>query len=50
MDRLRAAWALRVNDHGLIAELSDATLFGSLTDERVPEHAPFEVYGIWLAP
>ena len=47
---LRAKWASRINEHGLLADPSDATSFRSMTDRRVPEHAPFEVYGIWQVP
>ena len=47
---LRAKWASRINEHGLLADPSDAISFRSMTDRRVPEHAPFEVYGIWLVP
>jgi hypothetical protein len=44
---LRAKWTTRVNAHGLFADLSDALAFRTLTDQRVPEHAPFRVYGLW---
>jgi len=44
------AWTSRINDHGLLSNLSDALLFRSLTDQRVPEHAPFQVCGLWLVP
>jgi len=47
---LRAAWASRINDHGLLADLSDAISFRLMTDRRVAEHAPFHVCGIWLVP
>jgi hypothetical protein len=43
-------WGSRINDHGLLSNLSDALLFRSLTDQRVPEHAPFQVCGLWLVP
>jgi len=45
---LRARWGRRLNDHGLFTELSDAISFKAVTDKRVPEHAPFEVWGIWI--
>jgi hypothetical protein len=45
---LRPTWAPRLNDHGLLSDLSDAISFRSASDKRVPEHAPFQVYGIWL--
>jgi hypothetical protein len=43
-------WAPRINDHGLLSDLSDTLSFRLLTDRRVPEHAPFEVCGLWLVP
>jgi hypothetical protein len=46
---LRAAWAARLNEHGLFVSGADALAFRELTDVRVPEHAPFRVVGIWLA-
>ncbi|MBI5537997.1 MAG: hypothetical protein HY898_35065 [Deltaproteobacteria bacterium] len=48
VDVLRPPWASRLNHHGLFAEITDALSFRRLTDERVPEHAPFRVYGIWM--
>jgi hypothetical protein len=47
---LRAAWAGRLNDRGLFRDLEDAFAFREVTNARVPEHAPFTVYGIWIAP
>ena len=44
---LAAAWAKRLNEFGLVANLTDATEFRQLTDERVPEHSPFWIYGLW---
>lgn len=46
-DALRLAWAPRLNDRGLFHVVEDAFAFRELTDARVPEHAPFSVYGIW---
>jgi hypothetical protein len=45
---LRATWAPRLNAHGLFEDVADALSFRGLTDERVPEHAPFAVHGIWI--
>ena len=45
---LRAVWASRLNEHGLFSDVADALSFRRLTDERVPEHAPFFVYGLWI--
>jgi hypothetical protein len=41
---LSRAWASNLNHHGLLAELDAARRFAELTDERVPEHAPFLVF------
>jgi hypothetical protein len=48
LESLRSTWAPRLNNHGLFSDISDASLFRSVTDKRVPEHAPFQVYGLWL--
>jgi len=44
---LRPVWGPRLNEHGLFFDMAHALSFRRLTDERVPEHAPFHVYGIW---
>jgi len=44
----RRTWAPRLNEHGLFWEVTEALSFRRLTEERVPEHAPFYVYGIWM--
>lgn len=43
---LRPEWAKRMNDQGLLASLDDALAFRQISDGRVPEHAPFWVYGL----
>ncbi len=48
-DALRAAWAARLDEHGLFAEVQDALAFRRATDTRVPEHAPFADHARWLA-
>jgi hypothetical protein len=46
---VRAKWGLfRLRAHGLFSDISDAISFRSVTDKRVSEHAPFQVYGLWL--
>jgi hypothetical protein len=45
---LRASWAPHLNEHGLLGRLDDAIRFRALADLRVPEHAPFLVWGLWL--
>ena len=46
-DRLHRLWASRLNEFGLLARLEDAVQFRQVSDARVPEHAPFWIYGIW---
>lgn len=48
--RLRRTWAALLNEYGLFSDVADALAFRTLTNQRVPEHAPFRVYGIWLVP
>lgn len=45
---LRATWASHLNEHHLFGDLKRALAFRDLTDRRVPEHAPFFVYALWL--
>ena len=40
-------WADRLNSFGLLTTLEDAVAFRQLCDQRVPEHAPFWIYGLW---
>jgi hypothetical protein len=48
VDDLRVRWGRRLNDHGLFGSIGDALAFRAVTDARVPEHAPFFVYGLYL--
>ena len=41
-------WAHRLNCHHLFDDISDAFAFRSLTNQRVAEHSPFFVIGLWL--
>ncbi len=45
---LRLRWAPQLNEHHLFEETAPAFEFRALADERVPEHAPFFVYGLYL--
>lgn len=45
---LRARWEPRLNDRHLFSSIGDALAFRDVTDGRVPEHAPFFVYGLYL--
>jgi hypothetical protein len=49
VDALRTTWSPRLNEHGLIENLDDALELRTITDARVPEHAPFGVIGLWCA-
>lgn len=50
LEDLRTAWAPCLNVRGLFRVIEDAFAFRKVTDARVPEHAPFTVYGIWIVP
>lgn len=43
-------WAPRLNEHHLFTQLDDAYAFRELTNQRVTEHAPFFVFGLWRIP
>jgi hypothetical protein len=43
---LRTEWASKLNKNGLIEKFDDAMRFRETTDQRVPEHAPFWVFGL----
>jgi hypothetical protein len=48
MQILRDTYASDLNEHHLFDAIEPATAFRMLSDERVQEHAPFFVFGIWL--
>jgi hypothetical protein len=37
----------RINDFGLLQTQEDAVAFMEISNLRVPEHAPFWVYGLY---
>lgn len=43
----RAAWASKLNAHGLLTNARDALVFTGKSDARVKEHAPFAAYEIF---
>ncbi len=45
---LRSSWATHLNEHHLFTDVRRAFSFRDLSDPRVPEHAPFFVYGLYL--
>jgi hypothetical protein len=47
-DTLATEWAHHLNRNHLFDSLERAFAFRSLTNTRVPEHAPFFVIGLWL--
>jgi hypothetical protein len=40
-------WSARLNEHHLFGNAEDALAFRSESETRVPEHAPFFVYGLY---
>jgi hypothetical protein len=44
---LSRVWSDKLNKVGLLTDLDDAVVFRELTDRRVPEHAPFLVFGLY---
>lgn len=50
-ERQRAArWIPHLNRRHLFDSYEPAMAFKHETDDRVPEHAPFFVFGLWLLP
>jgi hypothetical protein len=47
VDALRARWGPKLNDWHLFDDLADARGFKDFSNQRVAEHAPFYVDGIW---
>lgn len=43
----RAKWGPKLNAHHLFDDIEAAYDFAKFTDQRVPEHAPFYVFGVW---
>jgi hypothetical protein len=43
----RARWVPLLNESHLFARAEDAFDFAAYSDVRVPEHAPFSVFGLW---
>lgn len=47
---LAPVWGHRLNSFGLLATPEDAIAFRQVSDARIPEHAPFWIYALWLLP
>ncbi|MCA9904763.1 MAG: hypothetical protein KC547_12990 [Anaerolineae bacterium] len=45
---LESIWRDKLNAHHLFMDRSDAARFRAVTDDRVREHGPFFVYGLYL--
>ncbi len=44
---LRERWGPCLNKHHLFDRAEDAVSFKELSNQRIPEHAPFSVFGLW---
>ena len=44
----REKWTRNLNRYHLFDDRVPADRFRAFSDERIPEHAPFLVYGVWL--
>ena len=44
---LSRLWSDKLNNLGLLTDLDDAVAFKQITNRRVPEHAPFLVFGLY---
>jgi hypothetical protein len=44
---LAPVWAPRLNQWHLFDDPDDAEAYATITEQRVPEHAPFFAYGIY---
>lgn len=48
VEGLRTKWGPKLNASHLFSTADAAQAFARMTDKRVPEHAPFFVYGLYL--
>jgi len=47
LEPTRQKWSSRLNRHHLFDAITDAAAFRQVTNERVPEHAPFNVFSVY---
>lgn len=47
-EALKAEWGPYLNSHHLFSDYINARNFQNMSNKRVPEHAPFCVYGLYL--
>jgi hypothetical protein len=48
VEALRAVWGPKLNARHLFDDVADAVAFKDFSNQRVPEHRPFFVNGLWL--
>jgi hypothetical protein len=49
-DRWAASWGAVVNEYHLVTDGAKADALARATNDRVPEHAPFAAFGLYLVP
>jgi hypothetical protein len=49
IEPLSRQWGPTLNEHHLFVGLDDASRFRDLADRRVTEHAPFFIFGLYVA-
>jgi hypothetical protein len=47
---LKPVWSPHLNEHHLFMDVDKAMAFKAITNERVKEHAPFFVFGLYALP
>jgi len=47
VDDYRIHWGTKLNQYHLFDDIGTAHVFTEFADRRVPEHAPFFVFGLW---
>ena len=50
MQQLSRDWKDRLNELGLFLSAADAWEYCTVTDRRIPEHAPFRIFALYRAP
>jgi len=45
---LHEQWGSRINKHHLFDEIDDAFEYKKFVDKAVKEHAPFDIYSLWI--
>lgn len=47
-DKWKSIWGEDINEHHLVTNSAKAEMLARATDARVPEHAPFAAFGLYL--